>query len=157
MSDRRTILLLNGPNLNMLGTREPALYGHTTLKDIESDLAARGARSTPALAIQPYQSNHEGELIDVIQQSGPGAYGIIINPGGLTHSSVALRDALAAVDRPIIEVHLTNIHAREPFRHTSLIAPIAAGQIAGLGATGYRLALDWFVEHAGRDGGQGAA
>jgi 3-dehydroquinate dehydratase-2 len=157
MSERRTILLLNGPNLNLLGTREPGLYGHTTLKDIETELSARGAAASPPLAIEPFQSNHEGGLIDVIQQSGQSSYGIIINPGGLTHYSVALRDALAAVGRPVIEVHLTNIHAREPFRHTSLIAPIANGQIAGLGATGYRLALDWFVERASRDGGQGAA
>lgn len=155
MSDRRIVLLINGPNLNMLGSREPALYGHTTLEDIETELTELAAKATPAIAIQPFQSNHEGALIDFIQQNGPGSYGMIINPGGLTHYSVALRDALAAVDRPIIEVHLTNIHAREPFRHVSLIAPIAAGQIAGLGAAGYRLALDWFVERAFREGGHG--
>lgn len=154
MSDDRLILLLNGPNLNMLGTREPALYGRTTLKDIEAALCEQGARARPRVIIQPFQSNHEGALIDAIQQEGPGCYGMIINPGGLTHSSVALRDALAAVDRPVIEVHLTNIHAREAFRHTSLIAPIAAGQIVGLGAAGYRLALDWFIERAKGDGGQ---
>lgn len=150
----KKILLLNGPNLNLLGTREPELYGHTTLRDIEAALHEQGAQTRPRLTIVPFQSNHEGALIDFIQQEGPRAYGIIINPGGLTHYSVALRDALAAVGRPIIEVHLTNIHAREPFRHTSLIAPIAAGQIAGLGATGYRLALDWLIERARNDGGQ---
>lgn len=154
MSDDRTVLVINGPNLNMLGTREPELYGHTTLRDIDSALHEQAAHAQPRLTIKPFQSNHEGALIDFIQQEEPGAYGIIINPGGLTHYSVALRDALAAVGRPIIEVHLTNIHAREPFRHTSLIAPIAAGQIAGLGATGYRLALDWLIERARNDGGQ---
>jgi len=151
MSDLRAILLINGPNLNMLGTREPALYGHTTLAHIETLLREQGAAARPSLAIRTFQSNHEGALIDFIQQEGPHSYGMIINPGGLTHYSVALRDALATVDRPIIEVHLTNIHAREPFRHTSLIAPIAAGQIAGLGATGYRLALEWFIERATKE------
>jgi 3-dehydroquinate dehydratase-2 len=154
MSDDRTVLLINGPNLNMLGAREPDLYGHTSLRDIEAALQEQGARVRPCLTVVPFQSNHEGALIDFIQQEGPAAYGIIINPGGLTHYSVALRDALAAVGRPIIEVHLTNIHAREPFRHTSLVAPIAAGQIAGLGATGYRLALEWFIERASGDGGR---
>lgn len=151
MTDERTVLLINGPNLNMLGTREPALYGHTTLHDVEAALRDRCASATPDMRVLPFQSNHEGALIDFIQKEGPRAYGIIINPGGLTHYSVALRDALAAVGRPIIEVHLTNIHAREPFRHTSLIAPVAVGQIAGLGAAGYRLALDWLIERAMED------
>lgn len=157
MTADRVILLINGPNLNLLGTREPALYGPTTLADVEASLREQGANARPCLTICPFQSNHEGALIDFIQQEGPRSYGMIINPGGLTHSSVALRDALAAVDRPIIEVHLTNIHAREAFRHRSLIAPIAAGQIAGLGAAGYRLALAWFIERAGGEGGHETA
>jgi len=144
MRDRR-ILLLNGPNLNMLGTREPALYGHATLADVVAAVARAGAALTPSVEIDAFQSNHEGALIDVIQERGRGSAGIIINPGGLTHTSVALRDALAMTGAPIVEVHLTNIHAREKFRGRSFIAPIALGQIAGLGAQGYLLALTALV------------
>ena len=139
------ILVLNGPNLNMLGTREPHLYGSTTLPDVESSLRALAAAATPPIAIETFQSNHEGALIDTIQERGRLAEGIIINPGGLTHTSVALRDALAAITCPIVEVHLTNIHAREEFRHHSFVAPIATGQIAGLGAVGYHLALQYLI------------
>ncbi len=141
----RRVLILNGPNLNLLGTREPALYGDTTLAIIEEGLRRAAALASPPVSIEAIQSNHEGVLIDAIQDRGPGAGGIIANLGGLTHTSVALRDALAAVGRPVVEVHLTNIHAREEFRHRSLIAPIAVGQIAGLGAMGYRLALDFVI------------
>lgn len=144
MRDRR-ILLLNGPNLNMLGTREPALYGSTTLADVVKAVTAAGAAVDPPIAIDAFQSNHEGALIDVTQECGRNAAGIIINPGGLTHTSVALRDALAMTDAPIVEVHVTNIHAREEFRHRSFIAPIALGQIAGLGARSYLLALQALV------------
>ena len=144
MRDRR-ILLLNGPNLNMLGTREPSLYGATTLADVVSAVSAAGGIAEPPVEIDAFQSNHEGALIDVIQERGRSAAGIIINPGGLTHTSVALRDALAMTDAPIIEVHLTNIHAREEFRHRSFVAPIALGQIAGLGAQGYLLALQALI------------
>jgi len=105
-----------------------------------------GKRASPPVEVEPFQSNHEGALIDFIQDRGPGCCGIIANPGGLTHTSVALRDALAAVARPVIEVHVTNIHGREAFRHRSLIAPIAVGQIAGLGIEGYRLALRFLIE-----------
>lgn len=142
----RRLLILNGPNINLLGSREPALYGRTTLREIEETLRAVGAERTPSVEIETMQSNHEGILIDAIQQRGHGAYGIVINPGGLTHTSVALRDALAATDRPVVEVHLTNIHAREDFRRRSFIAPIAVGQIAGLGASGYLLAARFLLD-----------
>lgn len=145
MSERR-ILLLNGPNINLLGTREPALYGRTTLQDIESAAIAAGQAATPPMEVEAFQSNHEGALIDKIQERGRSAFGIIINPGGLTHYSIALRDALAATDRPVVEVHLTNIHAREEFRQHSVIAPVAVGQIAGFGADGYLLAVDYLIK-----------
>jgi 3-dehydroquinate dehydratase-2 len=141
----RRILLLNGPNLNLLGTREPHLYGSTTLADIETRITQLAADAAPPVAVEALQSNHEGVLVDAIQDIGRTSFGIIINPGALTHYSIALRDALIAAARPVIEVHLTNIHAREEFRHHSVIAPVAVGQIAGLGAMGYELALDYFV------------
>lgn len=139
-----TILLLNGPNLNLLGTRQPEVYGNRTLADIERDIIALGATGSPSLQVVPVQSNHEGELIDAIHSTGRQADGIIINAGAFTHYSYALRDALASIDTPAIEVHISNIYAREEFRHTSVIAPIVVGQIAGLGERGYELALEWF-------------
>ena len=142
-SARYSVLLVNGPNLNMLGKREPELYGSTTLVEIEQRLIELGASSQPPISVETIQSNYEGALIDAIQTTGRESNGIIINPGAFTHYSIALRDALALCSCPIIEVHLTNIHAREEFRHHSVIAPIAAGQIAGLGATGYELALEF--------------
>jgi len=139
----KTILVLHGPNLNLLGTREPEIYGSETLDDINGDLL-RLAREL-GLALETFQSNHEGLLIDRIHQARrDGVSGIIINPGGFTHTSVALRDALSAVAIPTIEVHLSNIHAREPFRQHSYIAPVAIGQISGLGSLGYGLALRSF-------------
>jgi 3-dehydroquinate dehydratase-2 len=142
-SARYSVLLINGPNLNMLGKREPELYGSTTLVEIEQRLIDLGAQSRPRIAVESIQSNYEGALIDAIQTTGRASDGIIINPGAFTHYSIALRDALALCSCPILEVHLTNIHAREEFRHHSVIAPIAVGQIAGLGAIGYELALEF--------------
>lgn len=138
------ILLLHGPNLNMLGGRQPEIYGHTTLAQIDEAVRARAeAAGATLLALQ---SNHEGALIDFLQAEGWDADGIIINPGALTHYGLALRDALASLAAPIVEVHLSNVYKREPFRHTSLVAPIATGQIAGLGWRGYLLALDWLLD-----------
>jgi 3-dehydroquinate dehydratase-2 len=144
MSDR-LIVLLNGPNLNLLGTREPDLYGRTTLADVEAALRSIASSHTPTVEIDAFQSNHEGALVDKIQDCRGRASGIIINPGAFTHYSIALRDALAATGIPTVEVHLTNIHAREEFRHHSVIAPVAVGQIAGLGADGYVLALIYLL------------
>ena len=134
------LLVLHGPNLNLLGTREPGIYGQTTLAQIDADLAKMAALAGTAL--DSLQSNHEGVLIDRIHAARTdGTAFIVINPGGLTHTSVALRDALAAVALPFIEVHLSNIHRREPFRHHSYLSDLAVGVICGLGADGYRLAL----------------
>lgn len=134
------ILVVHGPNLNLLGTREPEVYGRQTLADIDGQLVALGLEL--GAQVSTFQSNHEGALIDRIHQARvEGVAGILINPGGLTHTSVALRDALAAVAIPAIEVHLSNVHAREEFRRHSYISGIVLGQICGLGAQGYQLAL----------------
>jgi 3-dehydroquinate dehydratase-2 len=137
----KTILLVNGPNLNLLGTREPGIYGAVTLADIERRLAARAAAAGARLLA--FQSNAEHELVDRIQQLVTDPVDcVIINPGAFTHTSIALRDALLAVGVPFIEVHLSNVHAREPFRRHSYFSDIAAGCIIGLGPQGYDLALD---------------
>ena len=134
------ILVLHGPNLNLLGTREPDVYGRETLQDVDNGLHALAKEQGAVLTI--VQSNHEGVLIDRIHAAREeGVAGILINPGGLTHTSVALRDALAAVAIPAVEVHLSNIYAREAFRHHSYISPVALGQVCGFGAVGYQLAL----------------
>jgi 3-dehydroquinate dehydratase II len=139
------ILILHGPNLNLLGQREPDVYGSQTLAQIDADLSAQAKELD--VEIECFQSNHEGELVDRIQESMGSVGGILINPAGFTHTSVALRDALAAVALPIIEVHLSNVHARESFRQHSYISPIALGVITGLGAHGYRLGLEAMARH----------
>jgi 3-dehydroquinate dehydratase-2 len=146
---RGYVLVLNGPNLNLLGTREPDVYGSTTLSQIVADMETVSDGADPPLRIEHVQSNHEGVLVDAIQTLGPSAVGIIINPAALTHYSIALRDALAAVGTPTIEVHLSNIHVREEFRHYSVVAPVVLGQIAGFGPDGYRLALLHLIARRG--------
>ena len=134
------ILVLNGPNLNLLGQREKTVYGTTSLTDIEKTL--RSQAETLGLSLDFFQTNHEGELIDRVQAAGTNGFGaVILNAGGFTHTSVALRDAIAAIAVPVIEVHLSNIHAREDFRRVSLIAPVCKGQISGFGPASYELGL----------------
>jgi 3-dehydroquinate dehydratase-2 len=140
------ILVIHGPNLNALGRRQPEIYGHTTLAQIDDALRERALAG--GATVQAFQSNHEGALIDFLQEHGTQADGIIINPGALTHYGLSLRDALASLSAPIVEVHLSNVYKREPFRHTSVVAPVATGQIAGLGWRGYLLALEWLLEQA---------
>ena len=139
-ANRPVVVVLHGPNLNLLGLREPKIYGHTTLQEIDDGLLTRGCAL--GLSVETFQSNHEGALIDRVQQARGQANGLIINAGGLTHTSVSLRDAVAAVALPTVEVHLSNLYTREEFRHRSFLAPVCLGQIAGLGPIGYRLALD---------------
>lgn len=143
------IHVLNGPNLNLLGTREPDIYGHETLEDIRS----RCERAAGDHEIVFRQSNHEGDLVDWVQEAGMQvrdgeALGVVLNPGALTHTSVALRDAITGVAVPTIEVHVTNVHAREPFRHHSYLSPVAAGIVIGFGTLGYELAVRALLERA---------
>jgi 3-dehydroquinate dehydratase-2 len=142
----KNILLINGPNLNLLGTREPHIYGSTTLSDVENMLQTHAKSLDSSPTISTFQSNHEGAIIDRIHEarlSSPRTDAIIINPGGLTHTSVALRDALTGVDIPFVEVHVTNVHAREEFRHKSFLSEKARAVIAGLGVYGYVAALEY--------------
>ena len=142
-----SVLVLNGPNLNLLGTRQPEVYGSVTLADVEN-LCERHGKSLN-LKVRCLQSNHEGALIDAIHAAKGTHRGIVLNAGAFTHTSVALMDAIASVELPVVEVHVSNIHAREEFRHKSYIAPVALGQIAGFGANGYVLALDALATHLG--------
>lgn len=142
------ILVLNGPNLNLLGTREPAIYGATTLAQIEADCVGYG--KTLGLSVTFAQSNHEGALIDHLHDARGTMSGVVINAGAYTHTSVALRDAITAIELPVVELHLSNTHARESFRHVSLIAPVCLGVIQGFGPAGYRLALGALHGHLGK-------
>jgi 3-dehydroquinate dehydratase-2 len=134
------VLLLSGPNLNLLGEREPEVYGSATLDDHVE--VARAAAAVHGLVVEHLQSNHEGELVDAVHGARGRCAAIVINPGAFTHYAWAIHDALAAFDGPVVEVHLSNPAAREPWRHTSVVAPVAAGTIAGFGSDGYRLAVD---------------
>ncbi|WP_181707046.1 type II 3-dehydroquinate dehydratase [Chthonobacter rhizosphaerae] len=136
----RDVFVLNGPNLNLLGTREPGVYGAATLADVEE--ACRTKAESLGLAMQFRQSNHEGDLVDWIHEAGRLKAGVVINPGAYTHTSIALHDAIKGTGVPLIEVHLSNVHARESFRHHSYVSPVASGVIVGLGPRGYLLALD---------------
>lgn len=151
MTAPRRLLLVNGPNLNLLGTREPAIYGHETLADVERlvvDAAAAHGYEVSAL-----QSNHEGALIDAIHAARTSCAGIVINPGGLTHTSVVLRDALAGVALPVAEVHVSDVYARESFRHHSYVADVAVVHVVGEGVAGYARAVDALVAHIAASAG----
>ena len=136
------ILLINGPNLNLLGTREPDIYGSQTFEVFFEDLKAE----LPHVILEYFQSNHEGALLDKLHEAGFSMDGIVLNAGAFTHTSVALADAVAAISTPVIEVHISNVHRREPFRHHSFLSAHCVGSIVGLGLEGYRLAVIWFLE-----------
>ena len=142
--NRHKILVIHGPNLNMLGKREPEIYGKTTLEELNSSLEARGEKL--ALVVETFQSNHEGEIVDKIQNAASQLKGLIINPAALTHTSIAIRDALLLLNIPVIEIHISNIYKREPFRHKSLISDIVAAQLTGFGIKGYHMALEALAE-----------
>jgi 3-dehydroquinate dehydratase-2 len=141
------VLVINGPNLNLLGRREPGIYGATSLEEINDRLTVVAANL--GVKVDFFQSNHEGALVDAIQKAFDRYQGLIINPAAYTHTSVAIRDAIAAVGLPTVEVHLSNVYGREEFRHKSLTAPVVLGQIAGFGATGYELALRGLMGYLG--------
>ena len=142
------ILILNGPNLNLLGTREPEVYGADTLDDIVEEL--RSLAVARGYEIDAVQSNVEGELVDALHAARTTAAGVVFNPGAYTHTSIALRDAISAVELPVVETHLSNVHAREEFRHTSMLTAVCLGVVGGFGRTSYRLALDALITHLER-------
>ena len=143
-----TVFVLNGPNLNLLGTREPATYGSETLSDVEAACERLGAEL--GFEVSTFQSNHEGALVDKIQEAGREATGVVFNPGAYSHTSIALRDAISGSGALVVEVHISNIHARERFRHHSHITPVAKGMICGLGTEGYLLAIRALAVHMKR-------
>lgn len=143
--NRIRIMVLNGPNLNLLGTRQPDVYGDTTLADVESDCLKKA--DTLGINIDFRQSNHEGELIDWIHEARETMQGIVINPGAYTHTSIAIMDAISSVELPVAEVHISNVHKREAFRHTSYVSKVALGVIAGFGTFGYSMGLEGLVNH----------
>ncbi|MGD8881436.1 MAG: type II 3-dehydroquinate dehydratase [Desulfobacterales bacterium] len=136
----RKVLVIHGPNLNMLGKREPDIYGHQTLDEINAGLKAKASKL--GLHIETFQSNHEGDIVEKIQQAHGTFHGILINPAAYTHTSIAIRDALSLIDIPVVEVHLSNIYQRESFRHTSMMSAIVRAQISGFGPQGYLLAIE---------------
>ena len=150
MADPLQILVIHGPNLNLLGTREPEIYGSASLDEINAELTT--VAKDCGVEVEFFQSNHEGAIIDRVQEAPSFADGILINPGGLSHSSISLRDALVAAGLPVVEVHLSNIFAREAFRRHSFVSEVAVGVISGFGRAGYRYALQALVYHLGSDG-----
>ena len=144
------ILILNGPNLNLLGKREPSIYGDETLAGVMDRCAGLGREL--GVEVEAFQSNHEGELVDRLQQAGHDGVGVILNAGAYSHTSIALRDAISGAGTTVIEVHISNIHAREQFRHESLISAVAKGMICGLGTQGYMLAVRALAAHMNNDG-----
>lgn len=144
MAEQKKIMVIHGPNLNMLGKREPEVYGTATLADVNRMLAQRA--TALGLVVEAFQSNHEGELVDKIQAAVGTCSGMIINPAAYTHTSVAIKDALILLDVPVIEVHISNVYKREPFRHVSMVSDVVSGKIVGLGINGYKLGLDALAE-----------
>jgi 3-dehydroquinate dehydratase-2 len=144
MAEQEKIMVIHGPNLNMLGKREPETYGTATLADVNRMLSQRA--TALGLVVEAFQSNHEGELVDAIQAAVGNCRGMIINPAAYTHTSVAIKDALMLLDAPVIEVHISNVYKREPFRHVSMVSDVVSGKIVGLGVLGYKLALDALAE-----------
>lgn len=140
----KTIFVINGPNLNLLGTREPSVYGTSTLSDIEKTLSAKAKQM--GVRLECRQSNHEGVLVDWVQEAGKQKAGVILNAGAYTHTSIALRDAISGSGAKVIELHISNVYAREAFRHSSMIAPVCSGVICGFGTVGYELAFDGLVK-----------
>ncbi|WLR46298.1 type II 3-dehydroquinate dehydratase [Halobacillus litoralis] len=147
---KKRLFLINGPNLNMLGKREPATYGKKSLEHVET--LVKEVAAEQGFEVTSFQSNHEGELVDWIQRAEEEAEGIIINPAAYTHTSIALRDAVSSISKPVVEIHISNVHERESFRHTSMLAPVCSGQVVGFGIDGYRLATLGLIQKIESEG-----